>query len=291
MKKWNLIVDVAECHDCHNCVIACQDEHVGNDFPGYAAPQPASGHRWIEIRTRERGRAPLVDAAHLPTMCNQCDAAPCVAAGGGAVRQRPDGIVIIDPVAARGRRDLVDACPYGAIWWNEELQLPQKWIFDAHLLDRGWSAPRCVQSCPTGALRALQVEDEAMQALAAAERLEVLRPELGARPRVYYRNLHRYTMNFIGGCVSGRRGDVEECLGGANVELWQAGALRAQAVTDAFGEFRLDGLPPRSGAWTLRVRCAGYLEREFAVEMADDSVVLDELALQRAPEPHPATPA
>jgi Fe-S-cluster-containing dehydrogenase component len=280
MKKWNLIVDVAECHNCHNCFIACQDEHVGNDIPGYAAPQPAQGHRWIDIRTRERGRAPLVDAAHLPTMCNHCDAAPCVAAGRGAVRKRPDGIVIIDPVKARGRRDLVDACPYGAIWWNAELQLPQAWIFDAHLLDRGWSAPRCVQSCPTGALRALQVEDEEMQALAAAERLETLKPELGTRPRVYYRNLQRYTACFVGGCVCGPRAGVEECLAGASVELLRDGRPEAQTLTDAFGEFKLDGLPAHSGAWQLRVRCAGFRERHIAVELVGQSVVLEEIALQ-----------
>ena len=202
MKKWNLVVDVAECHNCNNCFIACKDEHVGNDIPGYAAPQPLHGHRWINILTRERGRAPLVDAAHLPTMCNHCDDAPCVAAGRGAVRKRADGIVLIDPKAAVGRRDLVAACPYGAIWWNEELNLPQAWTFDAHLLDRGWSAPRCVQSCPTGALRAVKATDAEMAALAGAERLEPLQPELGTHPRVYYRNLYRYTKLFVGGSVS-----------------------------------------------------------------------------------------
>ena len=40
MKKWNLIVDVEKCENCYNCFIATKDEHVGNDFPGYAAPQP-----------------------------------------------------------------------------------------------------------------------------------------------------------------------------------------------------------------------------------------------------------
>ena len=38
MSKWNLIVDVGRCENCNNCVIADRDEHVGNDFPGYAAP-------------------------------------------------------------------------------------------------------------------------------------------------------------------------------------------------------------------------------------------------------------
>ena len=38
MKNWNMIIDVARCHDCNNCFMACKDEHVGNDFPPYSAP-------------------------------------------------------------------------------------------------------------------------------------------------------------------------------------------------------------------------------------------------------------
>jgi Fe-S-cluster-containing dehydrogenase component len=282
MKKWNLVVDVAECHNCNNCFIACKDEHVGNDIPGYAAPQPLHGHRWINILTRERGRAPLVDAAHLPTMCNHCDDAPCVAAGRGAVRKRADGIVLIDPKAAVGRRDLVAACPYGAIWWNEELNLPQAWTFDAHLLDRGWSAPRCVQSCPTGALRAVKVTDAEMAALVGAERLEPLQPELGTHPRVYYRNLYRYTKLFVGGSVTAERNGVADCLAGASVELLQAGRVHCSGTTDAFGEFKLDALEPRSGEWQLRVACPGYHPRSLAVTLVDECVVIDEIALQPA---------
>ncbi len=100
------------------------------------------------------------------------------------MRKRDDGIVIIDPEKSRGRRDLVDACPYGAIVWNEEREVPQAWIFDAHLLDAGWKEPRCAQACPTGALRAVKLDDDAMRAQARAESLEVLQPELGTRPRV-----------------------------------------------------------------------------------------------------------
>jgi Fe-S-cluster-containing dehydrogenase component len=280
MKKWNLIVDVAACHNCHNCFIACKDEHVGNDIPGYAAPQPLHGHRWIDIVTKERGRMPLVDAAHLPTMCNHCDDAPCIAAGRGAVRKRADGIVLIDPKAAVGRRDLVDACPYGAIWWNEELNLPQAWIFDAHLLDRGWKAPRCVQSCPTGALQAQKVTDDEMQALAAAQQLETLQPGLGTRPRVYYRNLYRYTKLFVGGSVTAARGGVVDCLAGATVELGRDQRVHRSGTTDVFGEFKLDALEPHSGAWEVRVSHPGYRSRSLPLLLADECVVLDEIQLQ-----------
>jgi hypothetical protein len=54
-KKWNLIVDIARCNNCRVCFIAVKDEHIGNDFPGYAAAQPAQGHNWLDIRRKERG--------------------------------------------------------------------------------------------------------------------------------------------------------------------------------------------------------------------------------------------
>lgn len=98
MKKWNLIVDVANCTNCNLCVLAVQDEYVGNEFPGYAAEMPKHGHKWIDIRQKVRGQAPMVDAAYLPVMCQHCDDAPCIsAAENNAVTKRPDGIVVIHP--------------------------------------------------------------------------------------------------------------------------------------------------------------------------------------------------
>ena len=97
MDKWNLIIDVENCINCNMCVLACQDEHVDNDFPNYAAPMPKHGARWIEIDRKERGQAPMIDVAYLPMLCNHCDNAPCIkAAENGAVTKRDDGIVIID---------------------------------------------------------------------------------------------------------------------------------------------------------------------------------------------------
>ena len=182
MKKWNMIIDVAECTNCNLCTLAAMDEYVGNEWPGYSAPMPKHGHKWINILQKERGRMPMIDIAYVPTMCNHCDDAPCMkAAPQGAIEKRRDGILIIDPEKAKGQRQLVDACPYGHIWWNEELQLPQAWPFDAHLLDRGWQQTRGEQSCPTGAMRAIKVEDEEMARLAREQNLEVLKPELGTQ--------------------------------------------------------------------------------------------------------------
>lgn len=254
MEKWNLIIDVEKCENCNNCDLATKDEHIGNTFPGYAASQPLHGHHWIKISRNVRGATPMVDVAYMPTTCNHCDNAPCVdAAGDGAIFKRPDGIVIIDPVKAKGRADLVSSCPYGAIWWNEELKLPQKWIFDAHLLDQGWKEPRCTQACSTGCMRALKVEDSKMREIVKEEKLDVLKAGLGTRPRVYYKNLHRFMKCFIGGSVTGKIGGIKECLPDAMVVLLKEDKRIASTTTDVFGDFKFDGLDPQSGSYTIKI--------------------------------------
>jgi Fe-S-cluster-containing dehydrogenase component len=289
MSKWNLIVDVVKCENCHNCSLATKDEHVGNDFPGYAAPQPLHGHEWIKIERRVRGEGSMVDAAYRPTMCNHCDNAPCLKVGGsdGAVRKRDDGIIIIDPQKAKGRRDLVESCPYGAIWWNDELQLPQIWIFDAHLLDQGWKEPRCQQSCPTGVYHALKLEDGEMQELARRENLQVLRPELGTKPRVYYRNLYRYTKNFLGGSVAVEVDGIDECVADARVALHKSGRLVAETVTNAFGDFKFDALDGRGEKYRVEITHVTLGSAATDVEL-NGSRYIDPIRLRRGPPPQGA---
>jgi Fe-S-cluster-containing dehydrogenase component len=268
--KWNLIIDVAECTNCNNCTLAAMDEYVGNDWPGYSAPMPRHGHRWINILQKERGQAPMIDIAYVPTLCNHCDDAPCLkAARDGAISKRPDGIVLIDPVKAKGQKQLVEACPYGHIWWNEDLQLPQAWPFDAHLLDQGWQQTRGQQSCPTGAMRAVKLEDAAMARMAQDEQLEVMRPELGTRPRVYYRNLWRYTTGFIGGSIAAEADGVVDCVAGARVRLLKDGAAVAETTSDNFGDFKFDRLPEGSGRYEVEIDAAGRPPRTVAAELGE----------------------
>lgn len=281
MKKWNLIVDVAKCTNCQLCTLASMDEYVGNDWPGYTAPMPKHGHRWIDIRQKERGQVPMLDIAYVPTMCNHCDDAPCLkAAKDGAVVKRADGIVVIDPVKARGQRQIVEACPYGHVWWNEELGLPQHWPFDAHLIDQGWKQTRGEQSCPTGAMRALLVEDDEMAKMARAEQLEVMAPELGTRPRVYYRNLWRYTTAFIGGTLSQADGGTVDCVEGARVTLLKDGQAVAETASDNYGDFKFDRLPEESGDYRLEVAAPGLARTAVAAKLGA-SVNLGEIRLKQ----------
>lgn len=262
MQKWNMIIDVAECTNCNLCTLAIMDEYVDNEFPGYSAPMPKHGHKWINILQNERGQGTQLDIAYAPAMCNHCDDAPCVkAAQNGAVIKRNDGIVIIDPVKSKGQKQIVDACPYGHVWWNESLQIPQAWNFDAHLLDAGWPQPRGGQVCPTGAMKALRVEDSEMQRMAKAEALEPMKPELGTRPRVWYRNLWRYSSAFVAGCISQAAKGRVDCVEGAEVRLLQQGVPVAETKSDNYGDFKFDRLAENSGAYVVEITMGDIKKR------------------------------
>jgi Fe-S-cluster-containing dehydrogenase component len=282
MKKWNMIIDVAECTNCNLCTLATMDEYVGNDWPGYSKPMPKHGHKWINILQKERGQvtgqSPMIDIAYVPTMCNQCDDAPCIAKGGGAIKKRADGIVIIDPDKAKGRKDLVDACPYGHIWWNDEHLVPQAFNFDAHLIDQGWQQTRGHQSCPTGAMRAIYVEDDAMARKAQDEGLEVIRPDLKTKPRVYYRNLWRYSKCFIGGCVSAEANGGVDCVEGATVRLLRNGQPVAEMQSDNYGDFKFDKLDENSGAYVVEIEAKGHKKKTVEAKLGV-SINLGEIRL------------
>jgi len=186
--------------------------------------------------------------------------------------------VIIDPVKAKGQKEIVDACPYGAVTWNEELQLPQTWIFDAHLLDAGFAKPRIESQCPTDVFTSVKVSDAEMQKIAADNELEVLQPELDAKPRVYYKNMHFFTKCFVGGSVVATVDGVEECVEGAEVVVKKDGSEVGRATTDTFGEFKVDGLEPGSGQYELEVSgSGGSLATGF--ELGGDSQYLGVLAI------------
>ncbi|MBU2498373.1 MAG: carboxypeptidase regulatory-like domain-containing protein [Proteobacteria bacterium] len=268
MKKWNMIIDVAKCHDCNNCFLACKDEYVDNDWPPYTLAQPWHGQRWMDIMRKERGQYPHVDVGYRPTPCMHCDNAPCIkAAKDGAVYKRDDGIVIIDPEKAKGQKDLVKSCPYHVIWWNADKALPQKCTFCLHLLEDGWKVPRCVHACPTDSIQVVFAEDAQMEKIKKAEDLEVLQPDLKTKPRVYYKNLYRYDKCFIAGSVALQ--DKDECAEGAKVTLSKGKKAVGNVETNNYGDFKIDRLEENSGRYTLEVAFPGYKSKKVEVDLKE----------------------
>ena len=274
MAKYGMVIDISRCNGCYNCFLACRDEYCGNDYPPYSLSQPFTGHFWMRIIERERGQYPKVKVAYTPVPCMQCENAPCIeAALNGAVYRRPDGIVIIDPEKAVGQKQIVLACPYRVIYWNEEKNIPQKCTFCAHLLDKGWKEPRCVELCPAGAMIFGDLEDpnSEVSQLIASNKAEVLHPEYGLKEKVRYIALPK---RFIAGTVV--FGDKDECAENVDVTLIGDG-VKQTIKTNNYGDFEFEGLPAEK-EFSVRLEHPGYAPKEFTVQTKID-VYLGEIIL------------
>jgi Fe-S-cluster-containing dehydrogenase component len=276
MARYGMVIDTTKCNGCYNCFIACKDEHCGTDHLPHAAAQPMTGHSWMAIREKERGRFPKIKVSYTPVPCMQCERPACVeAAAAGAAYIRDDGIVMIDPQKSAGRRELVESCPHGALYWNEQTQMAQKCTFCAHLLDAGWKEPRCVEACPTGALVFGDLDDpaDAVSRMLESETVEALLPDSGLAEKVRYMGLPK---RFVAGSVV--LGDIDECAVGARVALMGTSSHRAgieaTTTTDGFGDFEFDDLPTDI-SYVLTISTPGYQSREMTVTTAVDVYVGD----------------
>jgi tetrathionate reductase subunit B len=252
-----LVIDLSICNGCHNCQVACKDEHVGNDWSPIARPQPDTGQFWNKVINLERGTVPKVMVTYQHSICQHCDEAPCMAAcPQHAIYQRDDGIVIIDPEKCRGNQLCLAACPYeGVIYFNDDLNLAQKCTFCAHLLDKGWTETRCSDACPTGAFTFGEEDDPKIKEL--LKRAEPLKPELPTKPRVYYLNLPK---KWIAGELFDPEAD--ECTEGALITATnQATGKTVSASSDHYGDFWLKDLP--DGTYTLVIEKPGYLTQKL----------------------------
>ena len=263
-------IDVAKCSGCYNCQLACKEEHCTNEWLPIAAMQPMTGQFWLKVEEHVEGTKPKVKIHYIPVLCNHCTDPACLkAAKDGAVYKREDGLVIIDPEKAKGQKEIADACPYGAVFWNEELAIPQKCTGCAHLLEEG-KTPRCVDVCHTGAIR-FGEESEFAEFIDGAS---VLLPESGTGPKVYYRNIPG---RFIGGTVYD---PVEEVvIRNATCRLTD-GAKTIETVTDVFGDFWFKDLP--QGTFDLVIEAEGFETLRFPeIDTTKNSVNLGDRPMKK----------
>src|SRR5476649_1100841 len=117
-----------------------------------------------------------------------------------------------------------------------------------------------------------------MANLAREQGLEVMKPELATSPRVYYKNLWRYSKCFIGGSVSMEANGVIDCVEGAAVRLLKGGAVVAQAAPDNYGDFKFDRLDENSGEYVVEIAAAGRSKKTLTAELGA-SINLGEIRL------------
>lgn len=276
MARYGMVIDIAKCCGCFNCMLACKDEHCGHEYPGYAAAQPMTGQLWMNVLEQERGKYPKVKISYTSITCMHCQNASCIErAKDGAVYRRDDGVVIIDPIKAKGQKQLVNACPYRVIYWNEELDLPQKCTLCAHLLDDGWKVPRCVELCPTDALTFGDLDDPEsnISKLIASGDTDSLHPEYNLKEQVVYMNVPK---KFIAGTVIYE--DMDQCAKDVTVAL-TGDSVKLDTKTDGFGDFEFEGLAYNAD-YTVSFEAAGYKSKEIKVRTLKD-VYFEEILLQK----------
>jgi len=277
MARYGMIIDISKCIGCYNCFLSCRDEFAGNEYRSYSAAQPMEGQDWIRVIEKERGQYPKVKVSYTPIPCMHCDDAPCIKmAQDGAVYKRDDGIVIIDPVKAKGQKELMSSCPYRVIEWNEQEQLPQKCTLCAHMLDKGEKEPRCVESCPTGALIFGDLDDPGSEVsqFIASGKTEALHGGYDIKEKVRYMGLPG---KFIAGTVI--YGDRDECAEGVTVALNRE-SERREVKTNAFGDFEFEGLEDNT-EYSISITAGGYKEQNILATTRKD-IYLGEIALKNS---------
>lgn len=141
MPSYTMLIDLDICSGCHACSVACKAEH--------RAPTGSFRHR---VQTAQSGSFPLVTRQFIPTLCQHCTDAPCIpACPTEAIQRTESGAVLIDPEMCVGTGSCVEACPYGAIYYDLDTSQAVKCDFCQDRLAEG-EQPACAATCPTDAI-------------------------------------------------------------------------------------------------------------------------------------------
>ncbi|NIP72001.1 MAG: 4Fe-4S dicluster domain-containing protein [Gammaproteobacteria bacterium] len=185
VRRYAMVIDLRRCIGCDACMVACKAEF---DVP------LGVFRTWVPYRVV--GKYPTVKKQFLPRLCNHCDDPPCVRAcpvgatykveDGGFVLQRYDRCI--------GCKACMASCPYNARFMLPEhrsrsriTSVVDKCTFCHHRVVQGL-VPACVQTC-IGRARVfgdLNDPNSEVSRLVARHATQVLRPEQGTKPHVFY---------------------------------------------------------------------------------------------------------
>jgi len=196
--KYVMVIDLKKCVGCMACTIACK-----------TANHTRPGITWNVVKDLEFGEYPMVRRVFLPIICMHCKEAPCIeGCPTGASHRREDGIVLIDDDKCVGCKYCIEACPYGARYFNgtpqgyfgseltpdeeigfqeHRMGVVEKCTFCLDRLEKGKS-PMCVVTC-IGKARYFGDSDdsnsEVSRIIRSKQGFQLLK-DLGTNPSVYY---------------------------------------------------------------------------------------------------------
>ena len=127
----SLYINPDACTGCHQCVLACSNEH-GDDF------SPIKSRIQV-FRFEDEGR-------YVPYTCTQCDEAWCQkACPTNAITVDENGAKVVSNALCVGCKVCTIACPFGTINYNADTGKVNK-------CDLCGGDPACVKACPTDAI-------------------------------------------------------------------------------------------------------------------------------------------
>jgi Fe-S-cluster-containing dehydrogenase component len=136
MSDYRLAIEHAACWGCRSCEVACKQEN--------RAPV---GVRLIAVaEQRPEPSLERPDTSFRVNLCRHCDPPPCAeVCPVGAITRRDDGLVVMDTEECTGCTLCLEACPYGAIAFDEQEDKAYKCNLCAHRVDQGL-IPACADN-------------------------------------------------------------------------------------------------------------------------------------------------
>ena len=108
MSKYSLMFHRKDCMGCHACEVACKQEH-----------ELGVGPRLVRVFER----AP----DFFPIYCHHCANAPCKeSCPVDAISKSEQGLVLIDDDLCIGCKECMEACPFGAMQFDDDRETAAK---------------------------------------------------------------------------------------------------------------------------------------------------------------------
>ncbi|HET8979292.1 MAG TPA: 4Fe-4S dicluster domain-containing protein [Solirubrobacteraceae bacterium] len=175
--RYGFAIDQRTCIGCHACTVACKTEHE----------VPVGQFRtWVKYV--DQGQYPATTREFGVLRCNHCTDAPCVTVcPTKSLFKREDGIVDFDSERCIGCKSCMQACPYDAIYIDEDTHTAAKCNFCAHRIDQNLE-PACVVVCPTHSIWVGDLDDpqSGIAKLVATHPTSVRAPEQNTGPNLIY---------------------------------------------------------------------------------------------------------
>ncbi len=184
--RYGFAIDQRTCIGCHACTVACKTEHE----------VPVGQFRtWVKYV--DTGSFPDTTRSFGVMRCNHCTDAPCVKiCPTQALFKREDGIVDFDKERCIGCKSCMQACPYDAIYIDDDTHTAAKCNMCAHRVDNDLE-PACVVVCPTHSIWVGDLDDptSGIAKLVSTHETAVRSPEQNTGPNVFYLGADRAVLD------------------------------------------------------------------------------------------------